>query len=243
MPCPADRSGEDVVVQRFQLVDKFDNNDSNHVNCASTTTNNRNFLTASKLTPHHLPIQSLDINAAANPLTSNGAFWSPLKAIPLASYYKLHRVPSLSTMTEPDLDEMDAVQLPQSESTAEPTEQMAENGVQNAVKLPRRESTAEPTEQMAENGVQNAVKLPRRESTAEPSERLQQNGVHNKILEQVVRTPGRQPSPQPTHLSVPGSSQHKVLHEEGSGYVAPKFEGKELQMDQGMPFLSKNPEG
>jgi len=34
-------------------------------------------------------------------------------------------------------------------------------------------------------------------------------------------------------LSVPGSSQHKVLHEEGSGYVAPKFEGKELQMDQG----------
>ena len=219
MPCPADRSGgEDVVqiqVQRFQLVD---NNDSNHVNCASTTTN-RNFLTASKLTPHHLPIQSLDINAAANPLTSNGAFWSPLKAIPLASYYKLHRVPSLSTMTEPDLDEMDAVQLPQSESTTEPTEQMAENGVQNAVKLPRRESTAE------------------------PSERLQQNGVHNKILEQVVRTPGRQPSPQPTHLSVPGSSQLKVLHEEGSGYVAPKFEGKELQMDQGMPFPSKNSQG
>ena len=210
MPCPADRSGaEDVVqiqVQRFQLLD---NNDSNHVNCPSTTTN-KNFLTASKLTSHHLPIQSLDINATANPLTSNGAFWSPLKAIPLASYYKLHRVPSLSTITEPDSDEMDAVQLPRSELTAEPTEQISETGVQNAVKLPRRESTAE------------------------PPERLPENGVHNKILEQVVRTPGRQPSPQPIHLSVPGSSQHKVLHEEGSGYVAPKFEGKELQMDQGM---------
>lgn len=215
MPCPADRSGEDVVqiqVQRFQLVD---NNDANHVNCASTTTN-RNFLTASKLTPHHLPIRSLDLNAAANPLTSNGAFWSPLKAIPLASYYKLHRVPSLSTMTESDLDDMDTVQLPQSESTAEPTEQISENGVQNAVKLPRRESTSE------------------------PPERLPENGVHNRILEQVVRTPGRQPSPQPTHLSIPGPSQHKVLHEEGSGYVAPKFEGKELQMDQGMPFPSIN---
>lgn len=77
--------------------------------------------------------------------------------------------------------------------------------------------------------------LPRRESTTEPPpERAPPNGAHNKILEQVVRTPGRQPSPQPTHLSVPGSSQHKVLHEEGSGYVAPKFEGKEAQMDQGM---------
>ena len=212
MPCPADRSGgNDVVqvqVQRFQLVD---NNDSNHVNCApTTTTTTKNFLTASKLTPHHLPIQSLDIKAAANPLTSNGAFWSPLKAIPLASYYKLHRVPSLSTLTEPDLDDMDAGQLPGSESNAETTKQVHENGVQKAVKLPRRESAAE------------------------PPERLPEDGLHNKILEQIVRTPGRQPSPQPTHLSVPGSSQHKVLHEEGSGYVAPKFEGKELQMDQGM---------
>lgn len=211
MPCPADRFGaEDVVqiqVQRFQLLD---NNESNHVNCASTTTN-RNLLTASKLTPHHLPIQSLDINAAANPLTSNGAFWSPLKAIPLASYYKLHRVPSLSTMTEPDSDDTEAVQLSQGEPTTEPAEQLSQNGVQNAVKLPRRESTAV------------------------PPERLPENGASNKILEQVVRTPGRQPSPQPTHLSIPGSSQHKVLHEEGSGYIAPKFEGKELQMDQGVP--------
>lgn len=213
----ADRSGgKDVVqmqFQRFQLVDK---SDSNHVNCATTTTatTSRDLPTASKLTPHHLPIQSLDINAAANPLTSNGAFWSPLKAIPLASYYKLHRVPSLSAMPEPDSDDMDSCVLPGSEPNVEPKEQAFENGVRNTVKLPRRESTAE------------------------PPERVLESPLHNNILEHIVRTPGRQPSPQPTHLSVPGSSQHKLLHEEGSGYVAPKFEGKELQMDQGMPCPS-----
>ena len=199
-----------MQVQRFQLLDK---NDSNHINCASTTAN-CNFLTASKLTPHHLPIQSFDITAEVNPLTSNGAFWSPLKAIPLASYYKLHRVPSLSAMTEPDSDDIDAGQLRGSEPKSEPTEQVSENGVRNTVKLPRRESTAE------------------------PPERLPENGLHNKIQDHVVRTPGRQPSPQPTHLSVPGSTQHKLLHEEGSGYVAPRFEGKELQMDQGTPCPS-----
>ncbi|KAK1818619.1 NAD-dependent glutamate dehydrogenase [Friedmanniomyces endolithicus] len=60
------------------------------------------------------------------------------------------------------------------------------------------------------------------------------NGLepHNKLLERVVRTPGRQPSPQPTHLGVPGAMQHRVLHETGPGYVAPKFEGKAKQMDE-----------
>ncbi|KAK0642493.1 NAD-specific glutamate dehydrogenase [Lasiodiplodia hormozganensis] len=62
-------------------------------------------------------------------------------------------------------------------------------------------------------------------STAPP------NGVQNKLLDSLVRTPGRQPSPQPTHLSVPGSTHHRVLQEEGPGYVAPKFEGKEQQME------------
>ncbi|KAL1632984.1 NAD-dependent glutamate dehydrogenase [Diplodia intermedia] len=57
------------------------------------------------------------------------------------------------------------------------------------------------------------------------------NGVQNKLLDTIARTPGRQPSPQPTHLSVPGSTHHRVLHEEGPGYVAPKFEGKEQQME------------
>ena len=91
------------------------------------------------------------------------------------------------------------------------------------------------TEADSSDGDMEPIQLPRRESTTEPQQRLPTNGViQNKLLDQVVRTPDRQPSPQPTHLSVPGSSQHKVLHEEGSGYVAPKFEGKELQMDQGM---------
>jgi len=61
--------------------------------------------------------------------------------------------------------------------------------------------------------------------------------VHNKLLDQVIRTPNRMPSPQPTHLnlSVPGvqsgHSTPKILPQEGSGYVAPKFEGKEKQME------------
>ena len=182
MPCPADSTGGGDV-DRFQLFDE-----ANNVNCTPRTTN-RHHLTASKLSTHHVPLHGLDINASAQPLTSNVAFWPSLKAIPLASYYKLHRVPSLTAMTEAD----------------------------------------------SSDGDMEPIQLPRRESTTEPQQRLPTNGViHNKLLDQVVRTPDRQPSPQPTHLSVPGSSQHKVLHEEGSGYVAPKFEGKELQMDQGM---------
>lgn len=144
-------------------------------------------LTASKLVSRALPPDSLHCNGSSASLNGNGALLPSLKAIPLASYYKLHRVPSLSNMTE-----------------------RASNVVET-VQLPRRESTSET-----------------------PSEDAPQNGIHNKILEHVVRTPGRQPSPQPTHLSVPGSTPNKVLQEEGSGYVAPKFEGKDLQMDQGM---------
>lgn len=59
--------------------------------------------------------------------------------------------------------------------------------------------------------------------------------LHNKLLDAVIRTPDRQPSPQPTHLSVPGGSgthTPRILHETGSGYVAPKFEGKEKQMEE-----------
>ena len=64
-------------------------------------------------------------------------------------------------------------------------------------------------------------------------EQIPPNGIHNKLLEQVIRTPGRQPSPLPTHMSIPGPSHHRVLREEGPGYVAPKFEGKEQQMEEG----------
>lgn len=58
----------------------------------------------------------------------------------------------------------------------------------------------------------------------------------NKLLEQVSGTHPRRPSPLPTHLSVPGSgaSTPRVLPQEGSegsGYVAPKFEGKAKQME------------
>lgn len=89
---------------------------------------------------------------------------------------------------------------------------------------------------MGENGQTDAhtIELPHIEPISNP-DNISQNGIiHNRILEQVIRTPGRLPSPQPTHMSVPGPSPHRVLHEDGSGYVAPKFEGKELQMDQGI---------
>ena len=192
MPCPADPPGGPAVeVERFHLLHDSSNNYING-HCAPGNTFHPPF-TASKLISHPLPAQNLSLNGSTPVLNGSGALFPALKAIPLATYYKLHRVPSLSSMAEADSDDMDVVQLP------------------------RRESTSDP-----------------------PPERAPPNGLHNKILEQVVRTPGRQPSPQPTHLSVPGSSQPRVLHEEGSGYVAPKFEGKDLQMEQGMETLVKD---
>lgn len=59
--------------------------------------------------------------------------------------------------------------------------------------------------------------------------------LYNKLLDQVVRTPGR-PSTQPTHLGVPATSHannSRILHETGPGYLAPKFEGKEKQLEHG----------
>ncbi len=60
----------------------------------------------------------------------------------------------------------------------------------------------------------------------------------NRLVEQVIRTPGRQPSPQPTHFSVPykngtGGNGHRVLRSATVGYVAPEFKGKAAQMLQG----------
>ncbi|ETI19366.1 hypothetical protein G647_09198 [Cladophialophora carrionii CBS 160.54] len=68
------------------------------------------------------------------------------------------------------------------------------------------------------------------------------NPAKHKILDQVVRTPGRQPSPQPTLLGVPGASQsnqslHRILSDHSSGYVAPKFEGKKAQMEEVMDLI------
>ncbi|KAH7064266.1 Glutamate/Leucine/Phenylalanine/Valine dehydrogenase-domain-containing protein [Paraphoma chrysanthemicola] len=58
----------------------------------------------------------------------------------------------------------------------------------------------------------------------------------HKLLGQSLQPSDRHPSPNPTHLSVPGSGQStpRIIPQEGaggSGYVAPKFEGKEKQME------------
>jgi glutamate dehydrogenase len=78
--------------------------------------------------------------------------------------------------------------------------------------------------------------LPSSPNMAGENERPAQ--LKNKLLEAVVRTPNRTPSPQPTHLGIPGQL-HKVLHEPGTGYVAPKFEGKADQMDRVMDVLEE----
>ncbi|TVY53993.1 NAD-specific glutamate dehydrogenase [Lachnellula cervina] len=59
----------------------------------------------------------------------------------------------------------------------------------------------------------------------------------NKLVEQVVRTPGRQPSPQPTHLGIAhkngnGNGVHRILRSGTVGYIAPEFKGKKDQMLQ-----------
>lgn len=57
---------------------------------------------------------------------------------------------------------------------------------------------------------------------------------HNKFLDNATGSAMRQPSPQPTHLGIPGTP-HRVLSED-PGYIAAKFEGKQKQMEQGMAF-------
>jgi glutamate dehydrogenase len=72
------------------------------------------------------------------------------------------------------------------------------------------------------------------------------NGIgpypQHKLLDAVVRTPGRQPSPQPTLLGSPStthSNSSRILHEPGPGYVAPKFEGKEQQKEEVMDLIEE----
>lgn len=60
----------------------------------------------------------------------------------------------------------------------------------------------------------------------------------NALLAQVFCTPERRPFPQLTHMSVPLHINHRLLPEIGSGYAAPKFEGKEQQLKEGM-FLRR----
>ncbi|KAL8882997.1 MAG: hypothetical protein Q9198_000086 [Flavoplaca austrocitrina] len=146
----------------------------------------------------HPPAENGSLHSSPLHLRSHGTFWPPLNAVPLASYYKLHRVPSLDSLT--------AMAEAQSEHCAQPIE------------LPQNEPST--------------VEEPQDKSPPP-------TGLHNKLLDHVIRTPGRQPSPQPTHLGVPGSGQHRILQEQGSGYVAPIFEGKEQQMDQVMDQIEE----
>lgn len=70
------------------------------------------------------------------------------------------------------------------------------------------------------------------------------NGVDNRLVSRVLgdEQTSRQPSPQPTHVSVPGkmngNGQHRVLRSATMGYVAPTFAGKVDQMNQGRPQSS-----
>ncbi|KAK7184585.1 glutamate dehydrogenase (NADP(+)) gdh1 [Paraphaeosphaeria sporulosa] len=66
----------------------------------------------------------------------------------------------------------------------------------------------------------------------------------NKLLDQVLQPPARNPSPLPTHMSLPGSghSTPRVIPREGpggSGYVAQKFDGKEKQMEEVMDGIEE----
>jgi glutamate dehydrogenase len=62
--------------------------------------------------------------------------------------------------------------------------------------------------------------------------------LSNKLVDQVIRTPGRQPSPQPTHVSVGAKNGiagngYRVIRSATVGYVAPRFDGKKTQMEEG----------
>jgi len=64
----------------------------------------------------------------------------------------------------------------------------------------------------------------------------------NKLVEDIVQSPGRHPSPQPTHFSAPykngNGNGHRVLRSATVGYIAPEFKGKKAQMLQGESYFS-----
>lgn len=176
------RDSRDEEAHRFQLFDAA--NGTNGLNgCAKLN----HATSLKKDVSEHLTQNGSDFNPEVlkSQINANPGLWDQLKAIPLISYYKQHRVTPVAAME------------------GQPQEQANGN---TPIELPRKESI----------------------SAVEPP-----NGVVNKALENVIRTPGRQPSPQPTHLSVPGPAHHRILQEQGTGYVAPVFEGKEKQMEEG----------
>jgi len=50
-------------------------------------------------------------------------------------------------------------------------------------------------------------------------------------------TPGRQPSPKPTNLKLPTRCQRRSIQDNGPGYIAGAFAGREDQMDKVMDIL------
>lgn len=70
----------------------------------------------------------------------------------------------------------------------------------------------------------------------------------HKMVDQLLKSPDRHPSPQPTHFSVPygngkngtngngNGNGHRVLRSATVGYVAPEFKGKQAQMVQGQSY-------
>ncbi|KAH9892917.1 NAD-specific glutamate dehydrogenase-like protein [Xylariomycetidae sp. FL2044] len=64
----------------------------------------------------------------------------------------------------------------------------------------------------------------------------------NKLLGKVLQTeePSRQPSPQPTHFSVPiGGNGHRILRSATVGYIAPEFKDKANQMQTVKDIIKK----
>lgn len=68
---------------------------------------------------------------------------------------------------------------------------------------------------------------------------MEESKLSNKYVDQIIRAPGREPSPQPIHFSVSSHSHphsqngHRVLRSATVGYIAPRFEGKKAQMAEG----------
>jgi glutamate dehydrogenase len=75
-------------------------------------------------------------------------------------------------------------------------------------------------------------------SSAPPTNSTAPTTPSNKALDQVVRSPGRLPSPQPVHFHLPSrngnGNGHRVLRSATVGYIAPEFKGKKDQMIQGL---------
>jgi glutamate dehydrogenase len=70
---------------------------------------------------------------------------------------------------------------------------------------------------------------------------IEHRPVH-KLMEEVIRTPGRIPSPQPAHFDITSSDApykngngngHRILRSATVGYIAPEFKGKKAQKLEG----------